>query len=69
MVESKPYTWNNYEGIKSRCWLRDFVLVSDKCMTALGRKQDLHLTWYSSTHQKGDDDLLRSDSMRTPLIG
>ena len=30
MVESGPYTWSSCEGRESRCWLRDFVLVSDK---------------------------------------
>ena len=29
----------------------------------------MHLTWYSSTHKKGDSDFLRSATMRTPLIG
>ena len=29
----------------------------------------MHLTWYSSTRQKGDSDFSSSAAMRTPLIG
>ena len=32
------------------------------------RTQDIHLTWYSSTHKKGDSDFQRLATMRTPLI-
>ena len=38
MVESGPYMWSNCEGRESSCWLRDFVLVNDKGMTALRKK-------------------------------
>ena len=34
MVKFGPYAWSSYEGRESRCWLRDFVLVSDKGVTA-----------------------------------
>ena len=44
-------------------------LARAKGMTALGRKLDMHLTWYSSNHKKEDSDFLRSAAVGTPLIG
>ena len=44
-------------------------LACAKGMTALGRKLDMHLTWYSSNHKKEDSDFLRSAAVGTPLIG
>ena len=69
MVESRAYTWSGYEQGERNHWLGDFILVCAKGVTALGRKYDLHLTWYSSTHKKGDSDFLRSEAIRIALIG
>ena len=69
MIESRPYMWNGREQRKRKRWLKDFVLVCAKGVTTLGRKYDLHLTWYSSTHKKEDSEFLRSEAMRTPFIG
>ena len=69
MVGFGPYTWNDCEQRKRKRCLKDPILGPCQRRDCLGKEVRYALTWYSSTHKKGDSGFLRSATIRTHLIG
>ena len=69
VARSRPYSWSGCEQGRGNVSHKILPLPHANDVTTLGKEQDMHLMWVLKHSQKGDNDLLRSGTMETPLIG